>query len=624
MILGDSLRLQQVLLNLAGNAIKFTFKGEVVIGVRKISDTPESIQLEFYVRDTGIGIPKEKQSEIFGGFTQAEASTSRRFGGTGLGLAISQRLVRLMGGELTVDSEPGHGSEFRFSVGFLQDTSVAPSRVPEAQSVQPLLALIVDDNPTARDILSSMVNSLGWKAVAVSGGAEAIAHIEARLNNHFPYDVVFMDWRMPEMDGWETAQRIRKLRHGDRVPVIIMVTAHSREMLVERQIFDTSVLDGFLVKPVTASMLFDAVADATSGRSARSNVSVPGIMSLRRLSGLRLLVVEDNLTNRQVAQELLEGEGAYVEVASGGRECLDLIARADPPFSAVLMDIQMPDMDGYATTREIRQAMGLTSLPIIAMTANALPADREISLSAGMNEHIGKPIDVEVMVNTLLGQCGMGSTPPRATEIPSLASLSGISSEETLLRLGGNRALYARLARNFRSEQGDMVNRVKALTEEADKSGALEILHTLKGVASTLGARSLAGTAAEAEEAIHLEADRAHLDSIVERLGSLMIEACESLEILADQLDPMGAGSAKSAEPDAQPDIPATMERMKIIEYLLVASNLRALDEFTALWNVVSPALKEQMSPLREAIFRLDFSDALEKSRHLRELLGHG
>ncbi|MBI3349448.1 MAG: response regulator [Burkholderiales bacterium] len=378
-IVADALRLQQVLVNLAGNAIKFTAAGEVVLGIHRVAQTASSVSLAFSVRDTGIGIAPDQQERIFSGFIQAEASTARRFGGTGLGLAISRRLVRLMGGDIHVDSTLGSGSCFSFRLSF-----PLPADAPVPAPRQVLQALIVDDHPEARRTTGTLAESLGWQVRLAAGGAEALALAET-----LPPEVVLLDWVMPGMDGWQTAVRLRQ-RLGSE-PLILMVTSHDREQLAQRSAAEQALLDGFLVKPITAAMLGQAVAGAIL---ARCNDGDAPELAPQRLAGLRLLVVEDNPSNQQVTRELLELEGAVVTLAGDGQQALTLLAqtRGRPGFDAVLMDVQMPVMDGTTATRLMRRQLGLT-LPVIAMTAGAMPSERQACLDAGMDEHIGKPFD---------------------------------------------------------------------------------------------------------------------------------------------------------------------------------------------------------------------------------------
>jgi two-component system sensor histidine kinase/response regulator len=420
------MRLQQVLINLGGNAIKVTAAGEVVLRLRRVEQTAQDVLVEFAVQDSGIGIAPENQAHIFSGFSQAEASTTRSYGGTGLGLAISCRMVGLMGGTLCVESVLGQGSRFHFQARFpLVDSaavaSSAAAPAPKTPELKALRTLIVDDNPVARTVLRSMVGAMGWEADAVDSGAQAITHIDTRAARGLPpYEVIFMDSQMPEMDGWEASQRIRRLSSAAVAPIIVMVSAHGRELLSERSAAEHALINGFLVKPVTASMLLEAVANAKASASLAAqgqNPTAPrAAVKPKRLQGLRLLVVEDNKINQMVAKGLLTQEGARVTLADNGSLGLAAVAAEQPPFDVVLMDVQMPVMDGYAATRAIRQELGLTTLPIIAMTANAMASDRAACLAAGMNDHVGKPFELDHLVAMLLSLCeqrpGFPAGPP--------------------------------------------------------------------------------------------------------------------------------------------------------------------------------------------------------------------
>ncbi len=407
-LLGDDMRLQQVLINLGGNAIKFTSEGVVMLRLRLLEQTAQDVLVEFAMQDSGIGIAPENQAHIFSGFSQAEASTTRRFGGTGLGLAISSRLVGLLGGTLAVTSALGQGSTFHFQLRFAH--AAMPSEKPalgNLPAMAALRALIVDDNDTTREVLGHMVTAMGWHVETAASGTQAIGIMEDRAkNSQPPHEVVFVDWQMPEMDGWQTSQRVRQLTQGKAAPIVIMVSAHGREQLTERSAADLALINGFLVKPVTASMLFDAVADAkaaTAVAETGQNPASPKLASKpKRLLGLRILVVEDNKINQMVAKGLLSQEGAEVTLAEDGQVGVAAVAAKQPAFDVVLMDVQMPVMDGYAATRAIRQDLGMTDLPIIAMTANAMASDRAACLAAGMNDHVGKPFDLDHLVITLL------------------------------------------------------------------------------------------------------------------------------------------------------------------------------------------------------------------------------
>ncbi|WP_138513420.1 response regulator [Rhodoferax bucti] len=401
-VVGDDMRLQQVLINLGGNAVKFTEKGEVVIRLRLKATNGDRAFVEFAVSDTGIGIAPENQAHIFSGFSQAEASTTRRFGGTGLGLAICQRLVGLMGGTLQLHSTPGEGSNFFFTIPL----QLAPP-VELVSPRHPLLAqraLVVDDNLVARTLLATMARSLGWEVDVADSGPEALRQVQARREAGAPYQVIFMDWRMPEWDGWETTRRIREATQVNG-PLILMVSANGRAMMAERTADEQALLNGFLVKPVTASMLLDAVMDAQAASATAATGANPAapqtLAKPQRLQGMKLLVVEDNKINQLVAKGLLKQEGADITLADNGRIAVDLLTAQPEAFDAVLMDVQMPVMDGYEATRTLRALPGFAELPVIAMTANAMASDREACLAAGMNDHVGKPFEIDHLVATL-------------------------------------------------------------------------------------------------------------------------------------------------------------------------------------------------------------------------------
>jgi len=339
----------------------------VVLQIRVMVQSDADTTLRIAVKDSGIGIDPQHQKNLFEDFSQAEASTTRRFGGTGLGLSISKRLVALMGGSLHCDSVLGQGSEFYFFVTLATVSQPAPA-VP-VQSDDPangLRVLMVDDNAVARALLASMAEALGWQADIACSGQQAIELVEANVANaQGAYQAIFIDWEMPDMDGWQTIARIRQTLSQAHTPITVMVTAHDRTALEHRSAQELATLNAYLVKPVTACMMRDVVSAALAGHGnlrthARSASPRPG-----QLQGLHLLVVEDNLVNQQVARELLVGEGARVELADNGALGLAAVARAvhEAPFDAVLMDIQMPVMDGFAATRAIRAELGLDKLP---------------------------------------------------------------------------------------------------------------------------------------------------------------------------------------------------------------------------------------------------------------------
>lgn len=537
-LLCDGLRLRQVLLNLLGNAIKFTSQGEVVLGIVVVQRSGDQVVLEFSVRDTGIGIPIDKVDHVFEAFQQAETSTTRRFGGTGLGLAISRQLVALMGGSLELTSALGQGSRFFFCVPFTVVSAAVPlQQVPAGRGLR---VLVVDDNALARDILQGMTAAMGWIVDALDSGEAALHHL---ADAHAPvYDLVLMDWRMPGMDGWETTRQIRQIRRNGKPPVVIMVTAVGRELLAEKAKQETDLLDGYLVKPITASMLYEAVADAMTDRSGERHAQLPKLAG-QRLQGMRLLLVEDNLLNQQIAQELLQRNGAQVQVAVCGLEGVAQGLAAEPPFDAILMDLQMPDIDGLEATRRLRSHAAMQTVPIIAMTANAMQSDKQACLDAGMVDHVSKPFDLEVLINTILRHVhGRPAAPFTAGErAPEHTEDATIDLQGAVARLGGSRAFYDKVVASFRVEAAQQVARLHDHMAASDYHRALQCAHTLKGLAATIGAMGLSARAAEVESALDpwqegsvavppSAAEQVVLDGLVQRLAQELAQTLVALD----------------------------------------------------------------------------------------------
>jgi signal transduction histidine kinase/DNA-binding response OmpR family regulator/HPt (histidine-containing phosphotransfer) domain-containing protein len=518
---GDALRLHQVLLNLCSNAIKFTSKGEVVLGLRQQSVTPSDIEILFSVQDTGIGIAAEHQQAIFSGFSQAEASTTRRFGGTGLGLAISQRIVNLMGGEIHLESAPGLGSTFSFVVKFPiahhavqeppEPTFAIANNASLSKVPAPKRVLVVDGNGVSGSLFQKMIRSLGWEVDLVAGGEEALESIGSAVTSAtdgFPYPLIYTNWRLPGMDGGDLAYRIRQLAGQMRYtqPTIFLATGQTREILSQRLWQEQRLIDGFVAKPLTASMLYEAYAEVKNGDFRAQKLARTGGRP-KQLAGMRILVVEDNAINQQVAKELLSSRGAVVSLAENGQLGVEAVRAAEPQFDVVLMDIQMPVLDGYDATRQIRQELKLAALPIIAMTANAMASDREACLAAGMNEHIGKPFDVSKLVSLLIHETGFSPSGAHASAIssepvaePNLVEIPGLDLSSALARMAGLRQLYARTARDFIKTLDTAELDLDTALRSDDLKKSVILLHTLKGTAGTLGALALA------EESARLEA----------------------------------------------------------------------------------------------------------------------
>lgn len=412
-VLGDAMRLRQVLLNLSGNAIKFTERGQIVLSIRRLRQEAGIVRLCFSVCDTGIGIAPEHQELIFNEFSQAEGSNTRRFGGSGLGLTISRQLVQAMGGVLKLESTLGQGSRFYFELPIEALENIPPRHVvgqvlPQNASaeisrtlsngLQMLQVLVVDDNPHAQELLEAMCKSWNWQVQVAKSGAQALERIALRKDTS-GFDLVLLDWEMQDMDGWQTLAHLQENpTHFKIKPTIIMVSAHGQEKLATRTETERAWLDGFLTKPYTASMLLETVAQSRVPPPSPADRHVAKPM---RLQGVRLLLVEDNFLNQQIACELLEAEGAIVQVSSDGGEAVAVLRSGETAFDVVLMDLQMPTMDGFAATKIIREQLRMFDLPIVAMTANAMESDRQACLDAGMNAHVSKPFNIDMLVRVI-------------------------------------------------------------------------------------------------------------------------------------------------------------------------------------------------------------------------------
>uniref|UniRef100_UPI0035B39101 response regulator n=1 Tax=Zoogloea sp. TaxID=49181 RepID=UPI0035B39101 len=451
-LVGDPLRLGQVLTNLLGNAAKFTDRGDIRLQVGVAARDAQHATLRFEVRDTGIGMSANQRDRLFEAFSQADTSMSRRFGGTGLGLSIARHLVELMGGGgIDVDSTPGEGSAFRFDARFELAADGAPRVLPGI--LDGLRVLVVDDHPVARRVLLHLLSNFPFRSEAVSSAAEAITAVH-RADGGDRFGLVLMDLRMPLQDGIEATRRIKQNRHLSAPPAVILLTAYGDDQSVARAV--DAGIDGCLHKPATASSLLDAIVGAFGMRAAPP-LPPPTPDHAHQLEGLRLLVVEDNDINQQIARALLEKRGAQVRIADNGRRALDtLLANGPDAFDLVLMDLQMPEMDGLEATRQIRRDPRFAHLPIVAMTAHALADQRQQCLDIGMNDHVAKPIVPERLFEAIL-QHTRQPRPPAAASVPDLP---GIDVAGALRRVGHDPDAYIRLLRRFAASQRDCAARI--------------------------------------------------------------------------------------------------------------------------------------------------------------------
>lgn len=513
-LVGDPLRLGQVLINLVANAIKFTEQGQVTVSVRQEARDEDRVQLCFSVEDTGIGIAQEQIARLFDAFTQLDDSTTRRYGGSGLGLSICQHLVRLMDGQIEAESTLGKGSRFHFSLPFdIQGESEERSWIPEP-NLRGLRTLVVDDNPAALQIFEEMLASFTFEVSSVTSAKEALHLLEqADKEQQRPFRLVLMDWRLPELDGLEAARLIKQSGSLSSIPAIILVTAFGREEVMHQA--EEAGLDGFLIKPVSPSVLFDTVIHVFGGDRGTAVETAPKGAATQRLVG-NVLLVEDNLINQQVARELLELMGLQVTVAGNGRKALELLHKYR--FELVLMDIQMPEMDGYETVRRIRAETSFEQLPVIAMTAHAMSGDRDKCLSAGMNDHIPKPIDPKGLYLSLsrwlkpyMGDNREPSKDDTKAVLPD--NLPGIDLKWGLERIGGNQRLFRKLLGEFAANHGNALHTLEEQLSSGDLESARREVHTLQGVAGNIGALGLHQAAKRVEK--ELLAGRVDIDGVV-------------------------------------------------------------------------------------------------------------
>lgn len=617
-LVGDALRLGQVLTNLANNAVKFTDQGEVVVGIEKVAQDAEGVELHFWVRDTGIGMTPEQCEKMFQSFSQADASTTRKYGGTGLGLAISKNLVELMKGHIRVESEYGKGSTFHFNARFGLQKEPMPRRMFLADELLGLRVLVVDDNAVAREILSTMARTFGLEVDVARDGQQALEMIALSEQQALPYDLVLMDWKMPVMNGVETVHRLQD-GHVTNAPAVIMVTAYGREEALGSAIQRGVVLKSVLTKPVTPSTLLEAIGEAlgkgliTETRASERAESY--IDAMARLSGARVLLVEDNEMNQELAMELLAQAEVEVVLAEDGQMALDILA-VDTRFDGILMDCQMPIMDGYTATREIRSNPALAHLPVIAMTANAMAGDREKAVEAGMIDHIAKPLNVGEMFATLAkwikpfhgatakGGAATATSAPQAFATPSLPALPGIDVKAGLTTTMNNPKLYRRLLSKFLEGQKDFAQMFKAACQGNDATAPARSAHTLKGTAGNIGAKRVQSVAGALEAACLENAPDAEITA-------LLVEVMSELGPVLAALETLDASTSESS-PSAMPFDAALLEAQSArLRELLNDSDSEAGDLWDTHAALFKTAYPEHWRKIEAGISNFDFEQAL-------------
>ena len=631
MLIGDPLRLGQVLTNLVSNAIKFTESGEIVVSTRIIRKDDDRIIIRFSVRDTGIGLSEDQIKRLFQAFSQADASTTRKYGGAGLGLVICRRLVKMMGGDIWVKSRSGDGSEFFFTAEFgLREEK--PRLLFPSPDLRGLRVLVVDDNSTSREILQAQLEALTFKVSLAASGEEGLTELaDSYQSPHQPFSLVLMDWRMPGLNGLEASKLIRTNPLFSPQPKIIMVSVYAREELIKEA--EEYGLDGFLIKPVTQSMLFDSIMKAfgKEGRLEAPHGLWGGDSEAGNLEGVRILLVEDNEINQQVAQEILEQAGITVIIAQNGRQALDALEEHE--VDLVLMDIQMPIMEGLQATREIRKNPRFESLPVIAMTAHALSGDREKSLEAGMNDHINKPIDPEELFNVLSSWLKKKEThKPVEADKPGGASapeeeklesgepeLPGIDMRVGLKRLGGNRKLYISLLQKFSTKHAGSVDEIKEALEKEDMELAVRLAHTLKGIAGNVAAEKIFSTALEIEKSLKSN-EFGKLEGLLNQLDENFLEVLTSIRSLSEpEVKP--EVSAEPSGPQLDPE--ALTGLFKELADLLTDDDTMAIKRMEELRpKLDGRGIEEKLDELENTIKGYDFEGALEILVNIAQKVG--
>lgn len=609
---GDPLRIGQILINFCNNAVKFTDEGEVVVRANVVEEHPDGSLIAFSVSDTGIGLTEDQIGRLFQAFEQADVSTTRKYGGTGLGLAISKSLAELMRGDVDVTSEPGKGSTFRFTAR-LGKATAAPRRRVLQSDLRGRRVLVIDDNSQARHVLSGMLENMSFNVDEAPSGEEAIEMVQQGTESGASYDIIFVDWQMPGIDGIETGDRIRASFEIGTAPHLVMVTAYGREDVLKQA--EQSGFENVLIKPVTSSILFDTAISAL-GAEVEATEAGPAVSSfdIGQIRGARVLLVEDNEINQEVAIGQLEDAELFVDLAENGAVAVRLVGEND--YDAVLMDMQMPVMDGIEATEAIRSDERFGDLPIIAMTANAMAADRKRCLDAGMNDHIGKPIDPDTLLGVLQQwikrpdddkappQNKAQASAPAKSKDPMEAPLTiaGVDVTNALKRTGGNRARYETLLRRFAHQQENAVEAVRHSLSTGDVAAAERASHSLKGAAGTLGAMALADAAAEVETAIR---DGHGIDPALTALSNSLAEAVQAIRAALPEKD------VSDAQPAASVDPGAVVVPLKRLKQLLESDDGEAADFIVEARPDLSAVLTgKEIEKLSELVGDYDFEAA--------------
>ncbi len=609
---GDPLRLVQIITNLLSNAVKFTENGEVAVTVEMISCIDTRVKLKFSVRDTGIGLSKEAENKIFLAFTQADSSTTRKFGGTGLGLAISRRLVEMMGGDIWVQSEEGKGSKFSFTAwfGIGQADASKPLEMPEGE--RRLKILVVDDNRAAREILTEYLQNFKCLTTAAASSDEALNALREN-DAGTPYDAVFLDWQLAGIDGMETVKLIKNGAGLLHIPAIVLVKPFGIEDI--RQHPDVNLVDDFVVKPINQSLLYDTLITLFHGPKPSTEKAVIHEKNYG-LSGIRVLVAEDNEINRQIAVELLKSQGIIADVAPNGAEAVRMVEQmsAGKPYQIVIVDLQMPVMDGFEAAKRIRELD--KELPIIAMTARTMQEERELTILAGMNDHVAKPVDPDILF-TKIGKWASGTSGEIISlqKVPAYHQIStplkeitirGIDLTGGLKRVGGNETLYMDLLLKYAENQRETVSKLLDSVSRNDFAAAHRLAHNLKGVSGNIGALEVQNLSGDIVKLLIKQQNTEWLSQLLRRLQVVVSQISNDISSKLDELDLYSDKDNILEQHEALNEI---VDNLLIV---LKDNDYEAVDYFNSVKGTLAlEILPEQMATLESHIRMFEYDEAI-------------
>ncbi|OEE67197.1 hybrid sensor histidine kinase/response regulator [Enterovibrio norvegicus FF-33] len=624
-LVGDPLRLGQIIINLTGNSVKFTDSGEIIIRARKVTECDEIVEVQFDIQDSGIGMSDEQLGRLFQSFSQADGSITRKYGGTGLGLTISKSFVELMGGRIWVASEPGKGSTFSFTIRCGRSESSIKEQVAKATVLNDKRVLVVDDNQASRDIMYALLDNLNLRVAAVSNGEEAVFEVQSADQSNDGFDVVVMDWKMPGINGDEATMQIHELQIN-KMPKVILASAYGEDAgLIGDDV--QNLFDASLVKPINPSSLFDALMGAfgkeelklLNSRDVHQDVSEE-----IDFTGVKILLVEDNMINQEVAKGILEQFDPVIEVADNGQIALDMVQ--EQHFDIVLMDMQMPVMDGVTATKKIREIESLAGLPIVAMTANAMERDVKQCKEAGMNDHVSKPIDVDELLTTIQRWTTASKEVVKSSVVLNVQKVQDeidvqiadidplvLDANEGINRIGGNSKAYWKVMGAFTDTKLAVIDKIRQALADENREDVEMFAHSLKGAAANVSAKGLAVLAGNLEDqaSTDLKMDASLMDKIEACLKQIKTYIPGEKE---EEAKPVEAGFAGYTPREFRIEL----EQLKI---LLNNFDTQAVDFITGI-KQSSKSMDVNLEPVEDAIRKFEYEIAAKKLEAVIETLG--